>query len=187
VDPLVVVPTPSGQPFTQSVAAELATESRLVFLCGRYEGIDRRVVEDTRSRYRLRELSLGDFVMSGGEVAVLAVVETVARLLPGVLGNAESLTEESHVDGLLEYPVYTKPPSWRGLEVPEVPLSGDHRRIAAWRRERALDRTAQMRPDLVEALDPATLQPSDIAALAALGWSLGADGRFRRDVPPVAH
>ena len=147
--PVLVVPTPSGRPFTQAVAAELATRQHLVFACGRYEGIDQRVVDEAASGVEVREVSIGDYVLNGGEVAVLAVVEAVVRLLPGFMGNAESLTEESHADGLLEYPVYTKPASWRGHEVPEVLLSGDHARIAAWRHEQALARTAERRPDLL--------------------------------------
>jgi tRNA (guanine37-N1)-methyltransferase len=186
-DVVLVVPTPSGEPFTQSVAEELAAEAHLVFACGRYEGIDRRVVDDARSRVRVRELSLGDYVLGGGEVAVLVVVEAVARLLPGVLGNAESLTEESHVDGTLEYPVYTKPPSWRGLEVPPVLLSGDHGRVAAWRRAEALRRTSEVRPDLVAALDPSTLSTVDLAVLADLGWEPADERGFRREPPPVSH
>ena len=164
--PVLVVPTPSGEPFTQAIAHELALEPRLVFACGRYEGIDARVVEDARSRYRVRELSLGDYVLGGGEVAVLVIVEAVARLIPGVLGNAESLAEESHTDdGLLEGPTYTKPPIWRGLDVPEVLLSGDHARIARWRREQAVRRTASRRPDLIAALDGDALDAADRAVL----------------------
>ncbi|MDR2348148.1 MAG: tRNA (guanosine(37)-N1)-methyltransferase TrmD [Bifidobacteriaceae bacterium] len=148
---VLVAPTASGKLFNQSWAERLATADRLVFACGRYEGIDARVVEHYRGRPGLavEELSIGDYVLAGGEVAALTVIEAVTRLLPGVLGNAESLVEESHAEaGLLEYPVYTKPPVWRGLAAPAVLLSGDHAKIAAWRRARALERTAQMRPDL---------------------------------------
>jgi tRNA (guanine37-N1)-methyltransferase len=149
-DAVVVVPTPSGRPFTQAMAAELAQEQHLVFACGRYEGIDQRVVDHAAGRVPVREVSLGDYVLNGGEVAALAVIESVVRLLPGFMGNAASLEEESHSgSGLLEYPVYTKPASWRGLEVPEELLSGDHALIAAWRHEQAVRRTAQRRPDLV--------------------------------------
>ena len=151
--PLLVVPTPSGTPFTQALATELAAEPWLAFACGRYEGIDARVLEDAARRLRVLEVSLGDYVLAGGEVAVLVVVEAVARLLPGVLGNAESHRDDSfapgEMQGLLEGPVYTRPPVWRGLEVPEVLQSGDHARIAAWRREQALQRTAERRPDLL--------------------------------------
>ena len=124
---------------------------------------------------------------AGGEVAALVVVEAVVRLLPGVLGNAESLAEESHVGGLLEYPVYTKPAQWRGRDVPDVLLSGDHGRIAAWRREQSLRRTAERRPDLVAALDPATLSTADVSVLQALGWVSDPAGGFRSEPPPVAH
>lgn len=150
---VLVVPTPSGERFSQPMAQELSHAQRLVFACGRYEGIDRRVVEHARTRVEVRELSLGDYVLNGGEVATLAMVEAVVRLVPGVIGNPASLAEESHSqgnDGLLEYPVYTKPPTWRGLEVPEVLFSGHHARIAAWRREQALDLTRRRRPDLID-------------------------------------
>jgi len=147
--PTLVVPTPSGTPFTQALARDLATRDHLVFACGRYEGIDQRVLDHARSRTEVVEVSLGDYVLNGGEVAALAVIEAVVRLLPGFMGNPDSLAEESHEDGLLEYPVYTKPPSWRGLEVPEVLLSGDHGRIAEWRHDHRLRRTAQRRPDLL--------------------------------------
>lgn len=149
-DPVVVFPSPAGEVFSQKVARELSRESRLVFACGRYEGIDERVVEQTAGRARVRLLSLGDYVLNGGEVAALAMIEALGRLIPGVVGNPDSLTEESHEDGLLEYPSYTKPPSWRGLDVPPVLLSGDHGRIAAWRREQQRERTRRVRPDLLE-------------------------------------
>jgi tRNA (guanine37-N1)-methyltransferase len=160
--PRLVLPTPSGRPFTQPLAAELAAEPWLVFACGRYEGIDQRVVEHAASRMRVDEVSIGDYVLAGGEAAVLVIVEAVARLLPGFLGNPDSLAEESHAGGLLEYPVYTRPPAWRGLEVPEVLLSGDHGAVARWRRDRSLRRTAQRRPDLLAA---AELTDRDLAAL----------------------
>ncbi|TIC80845.1 tRNA (guanosine(37)-N1)-methyltransferase TrmD [Nocardioides sp. GY 10127] len=147
----VVVPTPSGRPLTQALAADLATRERLVFLCGRYEGIDQRVLDHVGTRAELVEVSLGDYVLNGGEVAALAVTEAVVRLLPGFMGNAASLEEESHTDGLLEYPVYTKPATWRGHEVPPVLLSGNHGAIAAWREERSRERTAERRPDLLHA------------------------------------
>jgi tRNA (guanine37-N1)-methyltransferase len=147
--PRLVVPTPAGRPFTQAVAEKLAAQPWLVFACGRYEGIDQRVVAYAAGRMPVDELSLGDYVLAGGEAAVLVIVEAVARLLPGFLGNPESLAEESHADGLLEYPVYTRPPVWRGLSVPEVLLSGDHGAVARWRRDVALRRTAERRPDLL--------------------------------------
>lgn len=155
-DVVVVVPTPSGRPFTQAQARELADAAHLVFLCGRYEGIDQRVLDHAATRATVREVSLGDYVLNGGEVAALAVTEAVVRLLPGFLGNAESLTEESHEGGLLEYPVYTKPASWRGLDVPEVLLGGDHGAVDRWRREQAVRRTVERRPDLLPATAAAT-------------------------------
>ncbi|MGH3424302.1 MAG: tRNA (guanosine(37)-N1)-methyltransferase TrmD [Nocardioidaceae bacterium] len=148
--PRLIVPTPSGTPFSQRDAARFAADDWLVFACGRYEGIDQRVVDHASSRMDVEEVSLGDFVLNGGEVAALAVIEAVVRLLPGFMGNPESLTEESHGDDrLLEYPVYTKPATWRGLDVPEVLLSGHHGQIAAWRREQARERTRRRRPDLL--------------------------------------
>lgn len=177
----VIVPTPGGRPFTQRVAEELAAAPWLVFACGRYEGIDARVPAEAAGRAEVEaveELSLGDYVLAGGEVAVLVVVEAVTRLLPGVLGNPESLAEESHTGGLLEYPVFTKPPAWRGLEVPDVLRSGDHGKVARWRRDAGLRRTAVTRPDLVDALDPAELDAADLAALAEVGVRPGDDGRF---------
>jgi tRNA (guanine37-N1)-methyltransferase len=152
----VIVTTPSGEPFTQALARDLSTRERLVFLLGRYEGIDQRVLDHAATRAEVREISLGDYVLNGGEVAAMAITEAVVRLLPGFMGNAESLVEESHEDGLLEYPVYTKPASWRDLEVPKVLLSGDHKRIAQWRHEQAVARTAVRRPDLLHASQAAT-------------------------------
>jgi tRNA (guanine37-N1)-methyltransferase len=179
----LVVPSPSGAPFTQALAHELAAEPWLVFACGRYEGVDQRVLDDAASRLPVTEVSLGDYVLNGGEVAVLAVVEAVARLLPGVVGNADSLVEESHADGLLEGPTYTKPPTWRGRDVPPVLLSGDHAAIARWRRDEALRRTAARRPDLVAALDPAALDRRDLELLAELGWAV--DGARLVASPPA--
>ena len=148
---VLVVPTPAGEPFTQAIAAELAGADQLVFACGRYEGIDQRVLDNASTRLEVRELSLGDYVLNGGEVAALAMIEATIRLLPGFMGNAASIVEESHSDGLLEHPSYTKPPSWRDLDVPDVLLSGDHGRIEAWRRDQSLRRTAARRPDLLHA------------------------------------
>ncbi len=145
---VLVVPTPSGTPFSQALASELSTREHLVVACGRYEGIDQRVLDHAATRLEVREISLGDYVLNGGEVAALAIIEAVVRLVPGFMGNADSLVEESHQNGLLEYPVYTKPPTWRGLEVPDVLLSGDHARIAAWRHDQSVRRTATRRPDL---------------------------------------
>ncbi|MBF4589450.1 tRNA (guanosine(37)-N1)-methyltransferase TrmD [Curtobacterium sp. VKM Ac-1395] len=145
----LVVPTPAGTPFRQSIARSLADHEHLVFACGRYEGIDARVFEWAASRCSVVELSLGDYVLNGGEVAAMAMIEAVARLVPGVVGNPESLVEESHEDGLLEYPSYTKPAAWREHDVPEVLLSGHHGRIAAWRHEQQVERTRRVRPDLL--------------------------------------
>ena len=152
-DAVLIVPSPAGERFTQAIARELADEPRLVFACGRYEGIDQRVIDHAASRARVRELSLGDYVLNGGEVAAMAMVEAIGRLVPGVIGNPESLDEESHEDGLLEYPSYTKPAEWRGLPVPPVLLSGHHGAIAAWRREQQLERTRRVRPDLLPPAD----------------------------------
>jgi tRNA (guanine37-N1)-methyltransferase len=170
----VVLPTPSGRPFTQALARELAARPRLVFGCGRYEGIDQRVIDDVSTRAEVLEISLGDYVLNGGEVAALAITEAVVRLVPGFMGNAESLVEESHEDGLLEYPVYTKPQSWRGRDVPPVLLSGDHAAIARWRREQALRRTIDRRPDLahpsvlLDGFEVRPVQPADAAQLYVL-------------------
>ena len=147
---VVIFPSPAGERFTQATARELALEPHLVFGCGRYEGIDQRVIDEARATARVREISLGDYVLNGGEVAVMAMIEAVGRLVPGVVGNPESLTEESHEDGLLEYPSYTKPAEWRGREVPPVLLSGNHGAIAAWRHEQQVERTRRVRPDLLD-------------------------------------
>ena len=149
---LLVVPTPAGRPFTQAAAQEWAGEAHLVFACGRYEGIDQRVVEHASDRMRVAEVSIGDYVLAGGEVAALVMIEAVVRLLPGVMGNPLSHSDDSHSPdnaGLLEGPSYTRPPVWRGLAVPDVLLCGDHGRIAAWRHEQSLERTRQRRPDLL--------------------------------------
>jgi tRNA (guanine37-N1)-methyltransferase len=145
----VIFPSPAGERFTQATARELATASHLVFGCGRYEGIDQRVIDDTGTRAKVREISLGDYVLNGGEVAAMAMIEAIGRLIPGMVGNPESLTEESHEDGLLEYPSYTKPSLWRDHEVPPVLLGGNHGAIAAWRREQQIERTKRVRPDLL--------------------------------------
>lgn len=148
--PLLIVPTPAGRPFTQSDARAWSNERHIVFACGRYEGIDQRVVDDAANRYRVQEVSIGDYVLIGGEVAVLVIAEAVVRLIPGVLGNKRSHEEDSFSDGLLEGPSYTKPRVWRELEVPEVLLSGNHQKVDAWRREQALRRTWARRPELLE-------------------------------------
>jgi tRNA (guanine37-N1)-methyltransferase len=149
-DTLLVVPTPAGRLFTQADAQSWSAEKHLVFACGRYEGIDQRVVEDAARRMRVAEVSIGDYVLPGGESAALVMIEAVVRLLPGVLGNPESHQDDSHSHGILEAPSYTRPPSWRGLDVPEILLSGDHAKVAAWRRAQGLDRTRERRPDLLD-------------------------------------
>ena len=148
---ILVVPTPAGRLFTQRDAQAWAAESHLVFACGRYEGIDQRVVEDAATRMRVAEVSIGDYVLAGGEVAARVMIETVVRLLPDVMGNPLSVhdSHSSQNRGLLEGPSYTRPPLWRGLEVPPVLLSGDHARVDAWRREQAVQRTRERRPDLL--------------------------------------
>jgi tRNA (guanine37-N1)-methyltransferase len=147
--PTVIFPSPAGEVFTQKLAREFAQEPHLAFACGRYEGIDQRVVDYTVERANVRLVSLGDYVLNGGEVASMAMIEAIGRLIPGMVGNPDSLVEESHEDGLLEYPSYTKPAEWRGREVPPVLLSGNHAAIAAWRREQQLERTRRIRPDLL--------------------------------------
>jgi len=177
--PVLIVPSPAGERFSQAIAHELAEEDQLVFACGRYEGIDERVLEWASEHFTVRPMSLGDYVLNGGEVAVLAMVEAVGRLLPGVVGNPESLVEESHADGLLEYPVYTKPSSWRDHEVPAVLLSGNHGKIAQWRRHEQYRRTAERRPDLLAAFDAGKLPRADRTAFWELGYDV-VDGRLRR-------
>lgn len=147
--PLIVFPSPAGEVFTQSMAQTLSSESHLVFGCGRYEGIDHRVVDYATARTRVKLVSVGDYVLNGGEVASMAMIEAIGRLIPGVIGNPASLVEESHSDGLLEYPSYTKPAEWRGLAVPPVLLSGNHGAIASWRHDQQLERTRSVRPDLL--------------------------------------
>ena len=194
----LVVPTPSGRRFTQAVATELAAEQHLVFACDRYEGIDARVMADATNRMRVDEISIGDYVLNGGEAAVLVILEAVVRLLPGVVGNPGSLTEESHAaehDGLLEGPVYTKPTSWRGLDVPPVLLSGHHGAIDAWRRRQALERTRRVRPDLapgaLEGVDDVVVsaaKPADAGELLTLQRAaFMAEGRLNgsMSIPPL--
>jgi len=145
----VIFTTPAGIPFTQALAQELSQKEHLVFACGRYEGIDQRVVEYAGTKAEVLEVSIGDYVLNGGEVAAVAMIEAVSRLIPGVIGNSESLSEESHNEGLLEYPSYTKPSTWRTMEVPEVLLSGHHAEIEKWRKEQSVARTKKNRPDLL--------------------------------------
>lgn len=151
---VLVVPTPAGVRFTQALAQDLASAPQLVFACGRYEGIDARVPEHYAAvGFRVLEVSLGDYVLNGGEVAAFAMIEAVTRLIPGFMGNAQSIVEESHADGLLEYPSYTRPASWRGLDVPEVLMSGHHGKIEVWRRDQSEQRTRERRPDLLAPTD----------------------------------
>lgn len=159
--PRLLVPTPAGRLFDQRSAVALAAEPWLVLACGRYEGIDQRVLVDAGRRMPVEEVSVGDYVLAGGESAALVMIEAITRLVPGVVGNPESLTEESHVGGLLECPVYTKPARWRGLDVPEVLVSGNHAAVAEWRRAEAVRRTARARPDLLppDVLGPDTADP----------------------------
>jgi len=171
--PHLLVPGPGGVRFTQSMAHELALEPWLAFACGRYEGIDERVIEHARTLMAVTVVSVGDYVLGGGEVAALLMVEAIARLVPGVIGNADSLLEESHEDGLLEYPVFTKPAQWRGRGVPDVLLSGHHEQIARWRRDERLRRTALRRPDMIAGLDPAGLDARDREVLAKVASSPG--------------
>jgi tRNA (guanine37-N1)-methyltransferase len=172
----LVVPSPVGKPFTQADAYEFAALDHLIFACGRYEGIDQRVIDEAADRMPVREVSLGDYVLFGGEVAVIVIMEAITRLLPGVLGNADSLTEESHAAGLLEAPVYTKPASWHGREVPEVLRSGDHGKIARWRRTQSLLRTAERRPDMFTAYPAENLDKKDRAALDEAGFQITPPG-----------
>ncbi|MGX8908590.1 tRNA (guanosine(37)-N1)-methyltransferase TrmD [Streptomyces netropsis] len=187
--PVLVVPTPSGKPFTQQLAVELSEKPWLVFTPARYEGIDRRVIEEYGDRLDVREVSIGDYVLAGGEAPVLVMVEAIARLLPGVLGNAESHRDDSFAPGamadLLEGPVYTKPPQWRGRGIPDVLLSGHHGKIARWRRDEAFRRTVQNRPDLINRADPAAFDKKDRETLSILGWAPGPDGRFGPLAPDV--
>ncbi len=148
-EPVFIFLSPAGEVFTQAMARELSEQPQLVFGCGRYEGIDERVFAYAATRGRVRLVSLGDYVLNGGEVAAMAMIEAIGRLIPGVVGNPESLVEESHEDGLLEYPSYTKPASWRGYDVPDVLLSGHHGRVAQWRRDQQVQRTIERRPDLL--------------------------------------
>jgi len=179
----LIVPTPSGTPFTQEMAARYAGERHLVFACGRYEGIDSRVVADARARMAVEEVSIGDYVLAGGEAAVAVIVEAVCRLLPGVLGNEQSHRDDSFggtggaMSGLLEGPVYTRPRTWRELEVPDVLLSGNHRAIARWQRDEALRRTAASRPDLIRRLAAAAdgLDKRDRQVLADAGFPVDAE------------
>jgi tRNA (guanine37-N1)-methyltransferase len=164
----LVVPSPAGAPFRQDTARRFARAPRLVFACGRYEGIDQRVVDDAARRIPVEEVSIGDYVLAGGEAAALVMIEAVVRLLPDVLGNPHSARQDSFSGGVLEEPAYTRPEAWRGLEVPEVLRSGDHGAVRRWRRARSLERTFRRRPDLLSALPEGALDETDRAFLAEL-------------------
>jgi tRNA (guanine37-N1)-methyltransferase len=174
----LIVPTPAGALFTQAMAADLATAQHLVFACGRYEGIDDRVAQYASRQMRVRELSIGDYVLAGGEPAVLVMIEAIGRLIPGVLGNTESAADDSFgagtgpMCGLIEGPAYTRPRTWRGLDVPDVLLSGDHAAIARWRRDQALGRTARNRPDLAAKLPSSALDSRDRKVLSDAGFAV---------------
>jgi tRNA (guanine37-N1)-methyltransferase len=178
---VLILPTPAGEVFSQQLAAELADRRHLIFACGRYEGIDSRVTEYARRRLPVREITIGDYVLAGGEPAVLVMAEAICRLLPGVLGNAESAADDSFgagsgpMSGLVEGPAYTRPRIWRGHEVPPVLLSGDHGAIARWRRDRALLRTAENRPDLLSQLPAELLDRRDREVLRAAGFAVNGE------------
>lgn len=174
--PVLLVTTPAGTVFNQALAKRLSAAAHLVFACGRYEGIDDRVIQDAVHRYEVLPVSIGDYVLFGGEVAAMVMIEAITRHVPGVLGNPESLVEESHSNGLLEYPVYSGPQEWRGLTVPDVLRSGDHARIAAWRATQSEQRTALRRPDLLPATvtDQVTVRaatPADLGEICTLTWA----------------
>ncbi|MBB3052138.1 tRNA (guanine37-N1)-methyltransferase [Prauserella isguenensis] len=171
----LIVPTPAGRPFTQAMAREYAEEEHLVFACGRYEGIDQRVFDDAARRMPVDEVSIGDYVLVGGEAAVLVMVEAVVRLLPGVLGNPVSAEQDSFSDGLLEGPSFTRPEVWRDLAVPDVLRSGNHARIDRWRRDQALERTFHRRPELLDRLAD-ELDAHDRAVLDELRADTGGPG-----------
>ncbi|WP_129627146.1 tRNA (guanosine(37)-N1)-methyltransferase TrmD [Candidatus Oscillochloris fontis] len=165
--PPVILLSPDGEPFTQALASELAQQPRLVLVCGHYEGLDERVRESLITR----EISIGDYVLTGGELAAMVVVDAVARLVPGVI-DGESIAEESHSDGLLEYPHYTRPAVWEGREIPAILTSGHHGEVAKWRRRERLRRTLARRPDMVRsAVQQGLLDKHDLAYLAELGWN----------------
>ena len=191
--PLLLVPTPAGTPFTQADAQAWSREKHIVFACGRYEGIDQRVFEDAAKRYRVREVSIGDYVLIGGEVAVLVIAEAVTRLIPGVLGNTESHEDDSFSDGLLEGPSYTKPRVWRGIEAPTVLTSGDHAKVEQWRREQSLKRTSAVRPELLETArlsdeDRFMLYAQDVVTeLDVLGWRRGVEKHMRRSLKKAGY
>lgn len=181
--PVLIFPNPSAPLFTQRDATELSHADRLLFGCGRYEGYDARIPEYYRTRgVDVREYSIGDYVLNGGEVATSVMLEAITRLIPGFMGNAESIVEESYTgdNALLEHRQYTKPAEWRGIRVPDVLLSGDHGKVDRFRRDEALTRTNEIRPDLIEALDCRKLDKADRKTLMALGWEASADHPRKR-------
>lgn len=175
--PVLIFPNPSAPLFTQQDATELSHADHLLFGCGRYEGYDARIPQYYRAQgIDVREYSIGDYVLNGGEVAVSVMLEAITRLLPGFMGNAESIVEESYTgeNALLEHRQYTKPAEWRGIKVPDVLLSGNHAKVDRFRRDEALEKTNELRPDLIEALDCAKLDKADRKTLMALGWEVSA-------------
>ncbi|MBS7160521.1 MAG: tRNA (guanosine(37)-N1)-methyltransferase TrmD, partial [Actinomyces sp.] len=179
---VLAIPTPSGTPLTQVRVEDLARADQIIVACGRYEGIDARVAEHYREAgVEVVEFSIGDYVLNGGEVAAMVLTEAVARLLEGFMGNPDSLVEESHSGaGLLEYPVFTKPREFRSLEIPEVLLGGNHAAIERWRRDRAIEKTARVRPDLALSLDASSLTREDRAMLARCGVAYPRAGAAER-------
>ncbi len=175
--PVLIFPNPSAPLFTQQDATELSHADHLLFGCGRYEGYDARIPQYYRAQgIDVREYSIGDYVLNGGEVAVSVMLEAITRLLPGFMGNAESIVEESYTgeNALLEHRQYTKPAEWRGIKVPDVLLSGNHAKVDRFRRDEALQKTDELRPDLIEALDCTKLDKADRKTLMALGWEVSA-------------
>ncbi|WP_026644716.1 tRNA (guanosine(37)-N1)-methyltransferase TrmD [Bifidobacterium sp. AGR2158] len=173
--PVLIFPNPSAPLFTQQDATELSHAEHLVFGCGRYEGYDARIPQYYRARgVDVREYSIGDYVLNGGEVAVSVMLEAITRLLPGFMGNAASIVEESYTgaNALLEHSQYTKPATWRGMAVPPVLISGDHGKVDRFRRDEALEKTSRLRPDLIARLDCAALDKADRKTLMALGWEV---------------
>ncbi|KXA18157.1 tRNA (guanosine(37)-N1)-methyltransferase TrmD [Gardnerella vaginalis] len=183
---VLIFPNPSAPLFSQKDATQLANAKRLVFGCGRYEGYDARIPEYYKSRgVDVREYSIGDYVLNGGEVAVSVMVEAITRLIPGFMGNPESIVEESYTgaDAILEHHQYTRPTTWRGLSVPAILTSGDHAKVDRFRRDDALARTSQIRPDLIEKLDCKSLSKQDRKTLIGLGWEVSGDSPTRANLP----
>ena len=179
---ILIFPNPSAPLFSQKDATQLANAKRLVFGCGRYEGYDARIPEYYKSRgIDVREYSIGDYVLNGGEVAVSVMVEAITRLIPGFMGNPESIVEESYTgaDAILEHHQYTRPTTWRGISVPAILTSGDHAKVDRFRRDDALERTSQIRPDLIEKLDCKSLSKQDRKTLISLGWEVSGDSPKR--------